>query len=226
MVEPQLLLQIAGRCPVRNFWFVLMLPTVLLGCYTSRIHDRPDVPSFNSSAATETFSYNEGNMTQPPAHQQRPDPTEAMRQLRQTMLSTNPTQFGILATEEFPSVYGVLAEFQIGGATATVVSLCDGNASLYTTSTFGIIGGHAHEAVRTAAIGFVKQMQAYHDDATNTAEFPYPKSDRVRFYLLTYSGVRYIDTDLKSIAAGNNKYSDLFESANKVLSELRLTTEQ
>ncbi len=61
-------------------------------------------------------------------------------------------ELGIEASDEFPLVYGVLLEFPVGDATATVVAMCDGNASLYTTSTFGVIGGFAHESVREAAI--------------------------------------------------------------------------
>jgi hypothetical protein len=187
--------------------------------------DRNDAQSESApNPATPADATKKADATMPP--QQNADPADAMRQLRLKMLTTNPTDFGIQVTAEFPKVYGALAEFLIGDNTVTVVSLCDGNASLYTTSTFGVIGGQAHETVRTAATAFVNAAQPYHDAAIATTEFPYPESGRVRFYLLTFSGVRVIDTDLASIEAGSNQYGGLFEKANNVLTELRMTTQK
>src|SRR5690349_4680714 len=81
---------------------------------------------------------------------------EAGRGLRQMMLSTPAAKFGVAPTAEFPRVYGVLMDWPIGDQTATVFSTSSGAASLYTTSTFGIIGGEGHEAVRAAAMRFVR----------------------------------------------------------------------
>ncbi|CAN5355433.1 hypothetical protein BH11PLA2_BH11PLA2_19850 [soil metagenome] len=147
-----------------------------------------------------------------------------MRKLRLKALNASPADFGLKPTQEFPKVYGALAEFPMDEGTLTIVSLCDGNASLYTTGTFGVIGGFAHEPVRNAAATFVRAAQGFQDEAVTTNEFPYPKSDRVRFYLLTFDGVRFIDTDLASLEAGTNKYFTLFVKGNDVITELRKIT--
>ena len=64
------------------------------------------------------------------------------------MLTTPPARTGGKPTEAFPRVYGILMDWPISGQTATVFSTSSGAASLYTTSTFGIIGGEGHESVR------------------------------------------------------------------------------
>ena len=58
-----------------------------------------------------------------------------------------------------------------------------------------------------------------------TSEYPYPGKDRARFYFLTFSGVRFIDTGMTSIADGTSEYAELFGLGQKVLTELRLATE-
>lgn len=149
-----------------------------------------------------------------------------MRKLRLRTLTAAPADFGLSRTREFPEVYGALAEFPMDDGTLTIVSLRDGNASLYTTGTFGVIGGHAHEPVRTAAGTLVRAAQDFCHEAVTTTEFPYPGAGRVRFYLLTFTGVRSIETDLASLEAGTNKYSVLFAKANDLITELRKIVEK
>jgi len=103
-----------------------------------------------------------------------------MRKLREKALTASPAEFKLRPTREFPKVYGAIAEFPMDEGTLTIVSLCDGNASLYTTGTFGVIGGFAHEPVRNAATTFVRTAQDFHDEAITTNDFSYPKSDRVQ----------------------------------------------
>ena len=147
------------------------------------------------------------------------------RELRRMMLTTPPQGMGVKPTKEFPRVYAVLMDWPIGEQVATVFSSGAGAASLYTTSTFGIIGGEGHETVRAAAKAFVKASDRHSSAATPTTEFPYPREGRVRFYFLTFDGVRVIDTDLATITSGTSKYAELFGLGQAVLTELRLVTE-
>jgi hypothetical protein len=129
-------------------------------------------------------------------------------------------------TKEFPRVYGVLMDWPVGKNTATVVSLHDGSASLYTTSDFLVIGGIGHESVRTAAIRFVHAADRHYEEAVLTSDVSYPPSGRVRFYLLTFQGIRAFDMDLASLESGAGKYAELFELGQAVLTELRLVSEK
>ena len=151
---------------------------------------------------------------------------DAGRDLRMMMLTTSPEKTGEKPTKEFPRIYGVLMDWPIGEQTATVFSTSTGAASLYTTSTFGILGGEAHETVRTAAMSFVRAADRFFDASTAATEYPYPTADRVRFYFLTFGGVRVIDTDLASITRRTSNYAELFGLGQAVLTELRLVTEK
>ena len=150
-----------------------------------------------------------------------------MKGLRTMMLTTPASKAGIQPTERFPKVFGIVMDLPVsGGHTASVVSMCDGHASLYTTSTFGVLGGIGHESVRAASTNFVAAAQSHYDDATPTAEFPYPVADHVRFYLLGFDGVRVIDTEISSVERRSDKCSAMWAAGQQVLTELRLLTQK
>ena len=153
------------------------------------------------------------------------DPANTGRALRTMMLTTPPEKIGVEPTNEFPRIYGILMDWPIDEMIATIFSTSTGTASLYTTSTFGVIGGEEHEAVRSAAITFVRAADRFFDASKATAEYPYPTPDRVRFYFLTFGGVRVIDTDLASIENRTSNYAELFGFGQAVMTELRLIVE-
>ncbi len=155
-----------------------------------------------------------------------PPPAQVMSELRTKMLTTPPSELGIVRSTDFPRVYGVLMDWPLGDHIATVVSLCDGNASLYTTSTFGVIGGVGHDSVRAAAARFVRTAEKHHDEAVVTRGYAYPKGGHVRFYLVCFDGVRMIETDMDALTSGKDSRSDLWTDGQRVLTELRLVTEK
>jgi hypothetical protein len=161
-----------------------------------------------------------------PNAEQKKAPADVGRAMRMMMLTATPAKMGANPTKEFPRIYGVLMDWPIGEQTATVFSTSTGAASLYTTSTFGVIGGEGHETVRTAAMNFVRAADGFFDAAAPTTEYPYPTVEHVRFYFLTFQGVRVIDTDLASITNRTSKYSELFGLGQAVLTELRLVGEK
>ncbi len=115
-------------------------------------------------------------------------------------------------------------DWPVGQVTATVVALADGTASLYTTSTFGIIGGAGHDSVRNAAKRLVTAADEHFAGATPTSSYPYPTSTQVRFYLLGYDGVRTIIAEYEATYSGSGKYSPLFGAGQNVLTQLRQAT--
>lgn len=117
-------------------------------------------------------------------------------------------------------------DWPIQAGTITVVARATGDASIYTTGTFGVIGGIGHEGVRSAAKSCVKVAEKHYEDATPTREYPQPKAGRVRFYLVCYDGVRTIEVDEEAVSARKDKCSDLFQAAQHVITELRLITQQ
>jgi hypothetical protein len=82
---------------------------------------------------------------------------------------------------------------------------------------FGKARRTAATTSRAAAGASVKKLPA---GVRETTDFPYPGADRVRFYFLTFDGVRVIYSDLASITNGTNKYAELFRLGQAVLTEL------
>lgn len=148
-----------------------------------------------------------------------------MRELRQSALTKRASEFGIPPSLDSGAVYCVVVDWPVDDQIVSVVSLSDGNASLYTTSTFGIIGGFAHERVQAAAIRLVEAGDALRKNAMPTTDYSYPKPNKIRFYTVTYDGVRVIEADRASVEGGSDKTSELFARAQDVVTELRLTTE-
>jgi hypothetical protein len=152
---------------------------------------------------------------------------QAMRDLRVAFLSSPASSMGFQPTKEFPRVFGAAMDWPIGEHTATIVTALDGSASLYTTATFGVIGGSvAHESVRAAAQRFVKAAQSHHDEAALTSNYAYPSKGKVRFYLRTFEGARLIETESASVYSTAGKYSPLFRAGQAVVTELRKVAEQ
>ncbi len=147
-------------------------------------------------------------------------------ELRTKILTTNPSEFELVPTKEFPRVYGVLMDWPVDDQTVTVVGMSDGNASLYTTSSFGVIGGVGHETVRNAAKDFVKKAEALFDLTQPTADHSYPGPGQIRFYLLTFQGLRFVEAPGKEISEGNSQLSELGNMAQHLITELRLVSEK
>ena len=153
-------------------------------------------------------------------------PAELMREMRLKQLTMPPGEFSQKPTAEFPRVCAVLMDWPIEAGTVTVVARTTGDASVYTDGTFGVFGGIGHESLRRAATNCVAVAQRHFESATATKDYPYPKASRVRFYLVGYDGVRVIDGDLEAVRTGKDKCSDLYEAAQRVVTELRMITQQ
>jgi hypothetical protein len=108
------------------------------------------------------------------AQEPKKDPKEAGRDLRNMFLTTSAEQVRIQQSKEYPRVWDVAVDWPIGEHIATIVSLADGSASVYTTGTFGIIGGVGHETVRAAAKKVIKEAERHFDDSAPTQDFFLP----------------------------------------------------
>jgi hypothetical protein len=150
---------------------------------------------------------------------------DAGRELRKMFLTMPAEAAGIQRSSDFPHVWAVAMDWPIGQQIATVAALADGSASVYTTGTFGIIGGIGHENVRTAAKALVKKAGSYYDASAPTSDLSYPSLDHVRFYFHTFEGVRVIEVTLRSVTDERGRYSDLFDLAQEVIGQLRIAGE-
>src|SRR6266446_8346006 len=148
-------------------------------------------------------------------------PADVMREVRLKVLTTPSSQMGRKPSAEYPHVDSMLMDWPIEETTVTVMASSVGDGSIYTTGTFGVMGGIGHESVRDAGKDFVKLGEKYYSKAIPTKEYPYPQRGRVRFYFVCYDEVRVIDVDAESLANEKGKYSDLYIQAQRVISEVR-----
>lgn len=147
-------------------------------------------------------------------------PAEMMRAMRLGWLTRVPEKGEFERDDE---VVAVLMDWPLGENTATVLASSGGDASLYTTSTFGIIGGVGHESVRKAAVQFVGCAQHFLDLTSHTTEFPYPDGETLRFYIVTPAGVRTVSFSMDAVEVEQSPARALFSYSQQVLTELRMT---
>lgn len=146
---------------------------------------------------------------------------EGSQELRRMVLTTSPRDIGVTPTKEHPRVWGVLMETGYPEAAATLVALLDGSVSLYFSNGGGMIGAGEHASVRREAIKFISTAEPYVGDFTTTTEYPLPETGRVKFYLLTFSGILTGDFDEHLLGEGGHKLSKLFYAGHDVISAIR-----
>jgi len=148
-------------------------------------------------------------------------PSDMMREMRIMWLKTIPEK-GSYKTET--EVVAVLMDWPLGDKIATILSSSGGDASLYTTSTFGIMGGIGHEKVRKASIDFVSCAQHFLDITSPSPDYAYPDQNTLRFYMVTPSGVRRVSFPMSEIEKKDSPARALFAYGQEVLTQLRQTT--
>ncbi|SEL94271.1 ribonuclease E inhibitor RraB [Parapedobacter koreensis] len=149
----------------------------------------------------------------------------AFEGLRSMAFSTEPDQLRLALPIDKTVVYGVIMDWEMGGAIATITSYQTGDASLYLSSGGGIIGGGQHENVNNAAKQLVSLAQSFLDKATKTQATTLPTTGQIKFHLLTNNGI-YVGHDImENLEDNSSTWLKLFEEGNRVLTELRMTTE-
>lgn len=144
-----------------------------------------------------------------------------MRAMRHEWLTHIPDQ-GEFELED--DVVAVLMEWPQGKDTATVLASAGGDTSLYTTSSFGIIGGVGHESVRQAARHFTTRAQYFLHLASPTSEFPYPEGQTLQLYFITPTGVRTTSFPMDEVEVEKTPARALFSYGQEVLTQLRLSS--
>jgi hypothetical protein len=161
-----------------------------------------------------------------PTPQPVPMPAQVYMDLRNMVLTLDPSKIGAKQSPETPHVWGMLMEMGYSQAPVTLVSLADGTTSLYFGNGGGMIGGGEHEAIAQASKAFIATSEKYFQRMTPTRSFPLPAVGRVKFYILTFSGVYTVDVDENELGGGGHELSPLFASGQEVITQMRLWDEQ
>jgi len=147
-------------------------------------------------------------------------------QLRAKSLSVTPDQLKLKLDNNKTIAYGIVMDWDLGQAVATVVAFQSGDASLYISAGQVYIGGYAHENIRDAGSAFVNEAQAYLGRAQLTESTELPDKDCVKFYILTNKGRYTFQETVNNITTNNSEWTKLFNLGNNVISEYRKTTDK
>lgn len=150
----------------------------------------------------------------------------AYEELRNMAFKTTPEQLNLSLPTEKMIVFGVVMDWEMGGATATTVAYLTGDASLYLSSGGGVIGGGQHQNVNSASKQFISLAQTFLDKTAKAEKTSLPKTNEIKFYFLTNKGVYVGQEQMKNFENNSSLWLKLFEEANNVLTELRKTSEK
>jgi hypothetical protein len=146
--------------------------------------------------------------------------------LRQLAFNATPEQTQLTKVTAANKVYGVIMDWDLGQGIATLASFETGEASMYLSSGGGIIGGGGHDNVKKSVAEFIALAQSYLDKTTKTDTTLLPDKNCVKFYLLTPKGRFVAQESMTNIENESSKWLPLFVEGNKVISELRVSTEK
>lgn len=147
------------------------------------------------------------------------------QELRNKAFNVTAKELGITLPENETKVYGIVMDWEMGGATASTVAFQTGDASLYLSSGGGVIGGGTHQNVKIEAENFVKMADSLFEKSTKTETNSLPETNSVNFYLLTNKGVYVAREKMENFENNSSEWISLFEQGNRVLTELRKISE-
>lgn len=147
-------------------------------------------------------------------------PAEVMKEMRLQWLTRK-----LPSGHQKEEIAAVVMDWPIEKATVTVLASSGGDASIYTTGTFGIMGGIGHESVRKAAIALVECAQKHRTLASPTMDYSYPDQSPVRFFFVTPECVQSVSFRLAEVQESGTDAFDLYAHAQAVLTELRQITQ-
>jgi len=150
-------------------------------------------------------------------------PAEMMKEMRLQWLTKKPPT---ASEEKKDEIAAVVMDWPLDEATVTVLASSGGDASIYTTGTFGVLGGIGHESVRKAALAFVECARKHRALATPTTDFSYPDRQTIRFFFVTAEGVQSVSFNSAQVEKTGTEAYDLYSHGQIVLTELRQITQK
>lgn len=122
-------------------------------------------------------------------------------------------------------VVAVLMETGYPEATATLVAVADGAASLYFSNGGGIIGTGEHKGPRAAGAKLLSVAEHHLPHLTKAASTPLPKVGNTTFYVVTPQGTLTATAQEQNLAEGRSQFSDLFIASQNLITQIRLIEE-
>ena len=143
--------------------------------------------------------------------------------LRTAAINRKPGEIGLEVDPGSNQPYGIVMDWNVGKATATLTSFATGDASMYYSTGGGYIGGITVDKIHAAAIRLVNTSGDYVAKLNKVTTFPMPAVGHVRFYIITPQGVYGSeDIDEQTMNMDGVDFNSLDEAAQEVISEIRL----
>ncbi len=144
--------------------------------------------------------------------------------LRKLALEVDPAALGLSASAG-PAAWAVVMDTVMAdGAWHCLAVLGDGTTSLYTSSSFGVIGAGTHPTVRRASDALMRTAQSQLDLFAPTAATGLPGVGQVAIRALTFAGHAVVVAPEDDLGHGRHPASPVFHAAHAVISELRKVT--
>lgn len=150
-------------------------------------------------------------------------PADMMKEMRLQWLTQKPPT---ASEDRQGEVAAVVMDWPLDEAIVTVLASSGGDASIYTTGTFGIMGGIGHENVRKAAIAFVECARKHRALASPTTDYAYPDRQTIRFFFVSIEGVRSVSFSAAQVEMAGTVAYELYSHGQAVLTELRQITQR
>jgi hypothetical protein len=130
---------------------------------------------------------------------------------------------GLAATYAPTEPWGVIMDWVVSQAIATIIAFSNGHASIYLSTGGGFIGGgESHESVRNAAKRMVAVAGECQPHTHATSEYPLPqKQGEVLFYLLTDAGIFTATASKEDLSSHHHPLSKLHDAAQGIITEYR-----
>ena len=134
---------------------------------------------------------------------------------------------GLAATFIPTEPWGVIMDWVISNATATIIAFSNGHASIYLSTGGGFIGGESHESVRTAAKKMIAAAVECQPYTHASSEYPLPqRQEEVLFYLLTDAGIFTTSASNEDLGNHHHPLWKLHDAAQGIITRFRLNSGQ
>jgi hypothetical protein len=152
---------------------------------------------------------------------QPPEVASVYSGLRDRILTLDPSSVGIHQTPKTQNVWGLVMDWSLDRAVATIVSLADGTTSLYLSTGGGSIGAGEHPAAAAASIKALRLAEKVIDDFPGASDSPVPARGKTALTVLTFSGLRRFENDNAAFEDGSSKLSPVANAMQEVIHEIR-----
>lgn len=154
-----------------------------------------------------------------------PSPQIVYQGLRNMVLCGTRERFGLGPTSSPTEPWGVVMDWGVSGATATVMALSDGSASIYLSSGGGYLGGQKEESVKSAALQAITVAREFPPQMKKTTDYILPTTGEVVFYLLTDSGVLTASGQEAELRSLDHPLGKLGNAMQNVVTQYRILEE-